>query len=194
MTHGGKSIRAMHATSKVPKRQSKLNFAEKPKRSCRSSGKGAASGSAMMALEQAPRNRCASTSCGTARPRGGAVSQCPAQLKRLSVRPLGKFVKKKRAGQQPLTDSATIADLKRALEDLVSRRKTQEELEGIVAEDKSIDRECKNPYSARDPKHRRPLFDETSRNTTFLLAALVVALTRDHELVQQIRSPNRDVA
>ena len=79
------------------------------------------------------------------------------------------------------TDSATIAELTRAVEELVSGRKKPEELQGIIAEAKAL------AYEWKDSKNQRPLFRETAHNTHFLLAALVVALSRDHKLVEHIR-------
>jgi hypothetical protein len=85
-------------------------------------------------------------------------------------------------------NSKTIADLKRAIEELVSGRKKPQELEGIIAEAKSLAYEWKDPKSAEKLKDRRPLFRETSAsNTAFLLAALVGALMSDHRLVESIR-------
>jgi hypothetical protein len=83
----------------------------------------------------------------------------------------------------PSDHSTIIADLRRAIEDLVSRRKKSQELEGMIDEAKALACDWKDPYSAQKPRDRRPLFDVTATDTNFLLAALVVALTRDHELV-----------
>jgi len=83
--------------------------------------------------------------------------------------------------------SAIITDLSRAIEDLVSRRKRPEELEGIIDEAKTLARQWKDPYSAKRPKDRRPLF-AVSNSTMVLLAGLVVALKRDHEFLERIRS------
>ena len=85
------------------------------------------------------------------------------------------------------TSSKTIADLKHAIKELVSGRKRPEELEGIIAEAKTLARDWTNPHSAQNPKDRRPLFDGTCNDRTLLLAGLVVALSRDHELVARIR-------
>jgi hypothetical protein len=74
------------------------------------------------------------------------------------------------------TDSGIIAALQEALEDLVLRRKQPGE--GILIEARELAREWK--------VNGRPLFDETSRTTT-LLAALVVALKREVELLERIR-------
>jgi hypothetical protein len=84
--------------------------------------------------------------------------------------------------------SATIADLSRAIEDLVSGRKKPEGLEGTIDDAKTLAQQWKNPYSAKDSKYRRPLFDTSSNPTIFLLAALVVALKKqDQELAEQNR-------
>ena len=80
-----------------------------------------------------------------------------------------------------------IPDLTRAIEELVSGRKKPQELEGIIAEAKTLAQQWKDPSSAKHLKDRRPLFDGTSSNVAFLLAALVVALRRDHELLEPIR-------
>jgi hypothetical protein len=74
-----------------------------------------------------------------------------------------------------------------AIEELVSRRQRPEELQGIIAEAKTLAQQWKNPHSAKHSKDQRPLFDENSSNTTFLLAALVVALRQDHEFLEPIR-------
>jgi hypothetical protein len=95
--------------------------------------------------------------------------------------------KKEEKRPQTQADSATIVELIRAVEELVSRRKKPEELEGIIAEARALAREWKDPHSAQNPKDRRPLFDDTTHNTTSLLAALAVALRRDHQLVEAIR-------
>jgi len=86
-----------------------------------------------------------------------------------------------------------IKELTVAIEELVSGRKKPEDLEGIIAEAKTLAQQWKNPHSAKHPKNRRPLFDENSRNTTILLAALVVVLREDHELLELIRRrfPNK---
>jgi hypothetical protein len=73
------------------------------------------------------------------------------------------------------TDSGIIADLQEALEDLVHRRKQPGE--GILIEARELAREWK--------VKGRPLFGEGS---TMLLAALVVALKREVELLERIRS------
>jgi hypothetical protein len=95
---------------------------------------------------------------------------------------------KKKEDNRSETDSAIIADLSRAIEDLVSGRKRPEELEGIIDEAKTLATQWKNPYSAKDSKYRRPLFDNTSGDRTLLLVALVVALKRKvQELAEQKR-------
>jgi hypothetical protein len=121
---------------------------------------------------------------------GAGVSY--AVLSYSSRRPISlaeNFMAKRAGNQTGNSDDSQkiIADLTRAIEELVSRRKKPEELEGIIAEAKTLAREWKDPQSAEKPKDRRRLFDETSNNTTFLLAALVAALRPDHELVKQIR-------
>jgi len=96
----------------------------------------------------------------------------------------------KRQAEREKIESArrkAIPDLTRAIEELVSGRKKPQELEGIIAEAKALAQQWKNPFSAKHLKDRRPLFDGTSSNRTFLLAALVVALRRDHELLERIR-------
>ena len=85
------------------------------------------------------------------------------------------------------TDSEIIADLKRAIEGLESRRKRPEELEGIIAEAKALARWWKDPESAKRVQDRRPLFGETASDKTYLLAALVLKLLPDHEIVELIR-------
>ena len=93
----------------------------------------------------------------------------------------------------PEIDATAISEFCQAIEELVSRRKRPEEFEGLIDEAKTLANEWKDPRSAKHPKDRRPLFDGTSTPTNFLLAALVVALRRDHERVKQIRRylPNR---
>jgi hypothetical protein len=79
--------------------------------------------------------------------------------------------------------SKTIADLTRAIEELVSRSKKPQELEGIMTEAKVLVQQWK----IKEPSgRRRPLFDDTVNPTAFLLAALVVVLRRDHELIERI--------
>jgi hypothetical protein len=78
----------------------------------------------------------------------------------------------------------TIADLRRAVEDLVSRRKTPEKLQGIIDDAKALAHEWKIKESSG---RKRPLFGSIVNDTTFLLAALVVALSPDHELLKRIR-------
>lgn len=87
----------------------------------------------------------------------------------------------------PAIDAATISELCHAIEELVSRRKRREEFEGLIDEAKTLANKWKDPVSATHPKDRRPLFDGTSTDTNFLLAALVVLLRRDHELLERIR-------
>jgi hypothetical protein len=77
--------------------------------------------------------------------------------------------------------------LESAIEGLVSRRKRPEELEGIISEAKSLAREWKNPFSAKEVRDWQPLFGESYNSTTYLLAALVVELKRDYEFVEPIR-------
>jgi hypothetical protein len=80
--------------------------------------------------------------------------------------------------------SKAIEDLARAIEELASRSKKTDELEGIMAEARVLVQEWK----IKEPSgHRRPLFDDTVSPITLLLAALVTALRRDHEFVEQIR-------
>jgi hypothetical protein len=80
--------------------------------------------------------------------------------------------------------SKTIADLTDAIEKLVFGEKKVVELEGIIADAKVLVQQWK----IREPSgHRRPLFDDTTPPRTLLLAALVVALRRDHKLVEQIQ-------
>ena len=87
----------------------------------------------------------------------------------------------------PEIDATTISEFCHAIEELVSRRKRPEEFEGLIDEAKTLANEWKDPRSAKHPKDRRPLFDGTSTATNLLLAALVVALRRDHERVKNIR-------
>jgi hypothetical protein len=91
------------------------------------------------------------------------------------------------AGAPDIDVERTIAELFHAIEELASRRKKPEDLEGIIAEAKTLAREWKDPHSAQNPKDRRPLFDGSSNSTAYLLAGLVVALRPDHKLVEQIR-------
>ena len=92
--------------------------------------------------------------------------------------------KKEAKRPQALADAATIADLKDAIEVLISHRKKPQELEGIMAEAKVLVQKWK----IKEPSGRwRPLFDDIVNPTTLLLAALVVELSRDHELVKHIR-------
>jgi len=75
------------------------------------------------------------------------------------------------------TDSAIIADLSRAIEDLVLRHKQPGE--GIMIEARQLAREWKVKGC--------PLFDGSTTKTALLLLALVAALKREHELLEQIR-------
>ena len=108
-------------------------------------------------------------------------------------RPIARWVNsftesmKKKENNRADLSTAIIADLSRAIEDLESRRKKPEELEGIIDEAKTLAGQWKNPYSAKDPKYRLPLFDSTSSGRSFLLAALVVALKREVEVLERIR-------
>ena len=87
-------------------------------------------------------------------------------------------------GAPPSDHSTIIADLRRAIEDLVSHRKKSQQLEGIIDEAKTLARE----WTVKEHSgHRRPLFDDTVGNTISLLAGLLIALTRDHQLVERIR-------
>ena len=87
----------------------------------------------------------------------------------------------------PEIDAATISEFCQAIEELVSRRKRPEEFDGLIDEAKTLANEWKDPRSAKHPKDRRPLFDGTSTATNVLLAALVVVLRRDHEVLNRIR-------
>jgi hypothetical protein len=91
------------------------------------------------------------------------------------------------AGAPEIDADKTIAELFHAIEELMSRRKRPKELAGLIDEAKTLVNEWKDPRSAKHPKHRRPLFDGTSTDTNFLLAALVVVLRRDHEVLKRIR-------
>jgi len=100
-------------------------------------------------------------------------------------------VKKKEAKRpQTQADSTTITDLKRAVEELVSRRTKPEELEGTIDEAKALAQEWTIKESSG---YEHPLFDSTTTERTFLLAALVVALIRDHKLIELMRRhfPNK---
>jgi len=93
---------------------------------------------------------------------------------------------KQKEYNQAETDSSLIVDLSRAIEELVSGQKKPEELKGIIDEAKTLAIAWKNPYSAKDSKYRRQLFNDTSSETNFLLAALVVVLKRKvQELAEQ---------
>jgi len=83
--------------------------------------------------------------------------------------------------------SKAIPELTHAIEELVSGRKKSEQLEGILAEAKTLAQQWKDPHSAKHPKDRLPLFDGTTPNRTFLLVGLVVALREDHRLLARIR-------
>jgi hypothetical protein len=95
-----------------------------------------------------------------------------------------KLKKRKRQSEER---ERTIAELFHAIEELVSRRVKGEDLEGLIDEAKTLANEWKDPRSTKHPQNRRPLFDGTSNNTTYLLAGLVVALRPDHKLIEQIR-------
>ena len=94
---------------------------------------------------------------------------------------------KSQVEKEKIESARRIPDLTRAIEELVSGRKKPQELEGIIAEAKALAQQWKGPFSAKRLKDRRPLFDGASSNVNFLLAALVVALRRDHELLEPIR-------
>src|SRR4029077_16050743 len=80
--------------------------------------------------------------------------------------------------------SKIIADLMRSIEELASGSKKPLQLEGLLAEARVLVQEWK----IKEPSgRRRPLFDDTTSSLPLLLAALVVALKRDHALVEQIR-------
>jgi hypothetical protein len=80
-------------------------------------------------------------------------------------------------------NSKIIAELIRACEELAFKKKKPWELEWIITEAKELAREWK----IKEPGGRRPpLFDGTASAGTILLAALAVALRRDHELVERI--------
>lgn len=81
----------------------------------------------------------------------------------------------------------TIPELTHAIEELVSGRKKPEELEGIIAEAKTLAQQWKDPHSAKHPKDRLPLFDGTTANRTFLLVSLVVALRPSYQCFETIR-------
>lgn len=80
----------------------------------------------------------------------------------------------------------TIAELFHAIEELVSRRVKREDLEGLIDEARTLANEWKDPRSAK--QNRRPLFDATSTDTNFLLAALVVSLRPSHQCLDTIRN------
>jgi hypothetical protein len=87
-------------------------------------------------------------------------------------------------------DSATVADLRHAVEELVIFG-TQPE-EEIMKEARRLANQWKIKLFPED--WPRPLFDscfrfdETLRNTVLLLAGLVVAFSRDYQLLEQIRT------
>lgn len=91
--------------------------------------------------------------------------------------------KKEATLTQADADSVTIADLKRAVENLVLRRKQPGE--GIMIEATQLAQQWKAKEGPDGIK--RPVFDGTTGVTTLLLAGLVVALTRDHRLLEHIR-------
>jgi hypothetical protein len=77
-----------------------------------------------------------------------------------------------------------IEELTIAIEELVSGRKKPKDLEGII----SVARELAQNWKIKEPSgKKRPLFGSIERNTTVLLAGLVVALRRDHEFLERIR-------
>ena len=80
-------------------------------------------------------------------------------------------------------DSALIADLDRALQSVVLRRKQPGE--GIMVEARQLTQKWKVKECSEAPT--RLLFDGTSSTTTLLLAGMVVALRQDHQLLEQIR-------
>ena len=82
----------------------------------------------------------------------------------------------------------TIAELFHAIEELVSRRVKREDLEGLIDEARTLANEWKDPRSAKHWQNRRPLFDATSTDTNFLLAALVVSLRPSHQCLDTIRN------
>ena len=91
---------------------------------------------------------------------------------------------KNQGGAPNYTTVKLIADLKRAVEALVSGKMKPYELEGLRAEATALAAQWK----ITDPTgRRRPLFDHTANLTPLLLAALVVIFKRDHELVQLMR-------
>jgi hypothetical protein len=78
-------------------------------------------------------------------------------------------------------DAKTIADLKSAVEEVVSDPKKRNELEGIFIEAKTLARKWRNP------KNRRPLLGaDPEPNANVLLAALVVALRPYYESLEPI--------
>ena len=93
-----------------------------------------------------------------------------------------------REAEKEKAESEAIQGLTRAIEELESGRKKPEELDGIIAEAKTLAQQWKNPHSAKHPKDRRPLFDGTTGERTFLLVGLVVCLMREHTFLELIRS------
>jgi hypothetical protein len=91
--------------------------------------------------------------------------------------------KNKAEWAQADADSAAIADLKRAIEELVLRGAHPGE--GIMIEA----RQLAHQWRAKAGREglARPLFDGNTPRTTLLLAGLVVALIPDHRLLEQIR-------
>jgi hypothetical protein len=74
----------------------------------------------------------------------------------------------------------TIRDLTRAIEDLASRKKKPEDLEGIIAEAQELARHWK--------VEKRPVLEGySSQPLVVLLTALAVALRRDHGFLKKIR-------
>ena len=83
-----------------------------------------------------------------------------------------------------MANPETIADLTRSIEELACRSKKPQELEGILAEARVLVQVLK----IKEPSGcRRPLFDDTISSLSLLLAGLVVALRREHHLVERIR-------
>ena len=94
-----------------------------------------------------------------------------------------KLKKEKRQSEER---ERTIAELFHAIEELVSRRVKRKDLEGLIDEARTLANEWKDPRSAK--QNRRPLFDATSTDTNFLLAALVVSLRPSHQCLDKIRT------
>lgn len=86
--------------------------------------------------------------------------------------------------ESPAGDSCekevTITDLTRAIEDLASRKKKPEDLEGIIAEAQELARHWK--------VEKRPVLEGySSQPLVVVLTALAVALRRDHGFLKKIR-------